>query len=268
LTKPLYFYLSQKEKNFNPIRHDIQNLLITTALTRTLSSDYYDGIFELAKYCAQTRNEETCISLLKKLIISKPDYFYRAQNEKNFDSVRGEVNKLLSSISTEAFSRAKDAIAKSESSLKQALEATSEARQALITSKDKATLNSSTMCENVETKLDLSKDKVASGDYVAFLEAKPIAEEAQALSNEAVDTANRERRHYEDRRKEKVRNAWERVPGAFLGWPLLFGIIGAIGGCTVGLFSGTASQSAGGGFLLGVIGGLIFGIYNIQKELQ
>ncbi|MDI6744450.1 MAG: hypothetical protein QMD07_03630 [Thermodesulfovibrionales bacterium] len=236
-----------------------------------LSPTYEDGHYDYAQYCAQQRKKESCLSSLQNAIVAKPLYWYLAQKERNFDLVRSEVEKLLSSIITEASNRAKDIIAKSENVLKEAHEAVSKARQALITSRDKASLKSNTICEQAEAKLKLAKDKVASGDYVAFLDAKPIAEEAQALADNALNTANGEREQYIKRRVEKVKNAWKRVPGAFIGWPLLFAIIGAIGGCTIGIFvpgKGTTDAGANAGSLIGIVIGFIFGIYNIQKELN
>lgn len=282
LDKPLCFYLSQKERNFDPIKRDVQNLLITTGLTHTLSPDYYDGLFQLVKYCAQTRNAETCISVLQKLIISEPNYFYLAQKERNLDHMRSEVQSLLTEISTEAFRRSKDAIAKLENALKEAHEAVFKAEQALRVSRDKTELESSAIFENVEAKLKLAKDKVASGDYVAFLKAKPIAEEAHALACNAINTADGEREYYQRRRVEKVKNAWLRVPGAIIGWPLLFWILGTIAAGIialifygiVGLFSAesTADTVAEIVFVFVVliaIGlGFYTGIIRIKKELD
>lgn len=233
-----------------------------------LSPTYEDGHYDYAQYCAQMRDKENCLFSLQKAILAKPLYWYLTQRERNFDHLRSNVEKLLSNIITDAANRAKAAIAKSENALKQAHKSVSEARQALNVSGDKAELKSSTMCKNAEAKVKLAKDKIASGDYVAFLDAKPIAEESHALANDAVNTANEEREHYIRRRAEKVENACKRIPGAFFGWPLLFGIIGAIGGYIVGLFSGAASEGADSGFILGAIAGAIFGIYNISKELS
>ncbi|MDP3013378.1 MAG: tetratricopeptide repeat protein, partial [Candidatus Subteraquimicrobiales bacterium] len=161
-----------------------------------LSPTYEDGHYDYAQYCAQMRNKETCLSSLQKAILAKPLYWYLAQKEQNLDPVRSEVEKLLSSIITEASRRVKDAIAKAENALKEAHDAVSKARQALSVSRDKAVLKSITLCGNAEAKLKLAKYKVASGDYVAFLEAKPIAEESKTAANNALNTAYGEREHY------------------------------------------------------------------------
>lgn len=112
-----------------------------------LSPTYEDGHYDYAQYCAQIGNTENCLSSLQKAILAKSLYWYLAQKERNFDLARDEVNKLLSSIRTEASRRVKDAIGKSKEVLNQAREAVSEARQALGVSRDRDALNSSTICE-------------------------------------------------------------------------------------------------------------------------
>lgn len=234
-----------------------------------LSPTYEDGHYDYAQYCAQLRNKETCLSSLQKAILAKPLYWYLGQKERNFDPVKSEVEKLLSSISTEASRRTKDIIVKSENTLKEAREAVFKAERALKVSRDKAELKSNRMCENAERELKLAKDKLASGDYVAFLEAEPIAEECYTIANNALNTANGEREHFQKRRAEKVNNAWRKVPSMILEKTVLGGIIGAIGGCTVGIFLNSASKLAGSGFLWGAFAGLIISIYisiNITKE--
>lgn len=278
-----------------------------------LSPTYEDGHYDYAQYCAQMRNKETCLSSLQKAILAKPLYWYLAQKERNFDPLRSEVEKLLSDIHTEASTRAKNAISKSMDILKdvnktisntfeEAEEAISKAKQALIISRDKAELESITTCENVKSKyslayenakstLEKAKDKVASGDYVAFLEAQPLAEEAISLARKAgdiglngakntIDKANKEREHYQNRRAEKVKNAWKNVPG--LIWkPVIIGIILSFSGCTIGYigsymgyFVGIIPRThspdnyAGLGFFGGGIVGFVYGIVSAIKEIK
>ena len=174
--------------------------------------------------------------------MAKPLYFYLSQKERNLDPMRREVQSLLAEMSTEASRKAKDTISKSESALQKTQEAISRARKALNKARDEAVLKSSSIYDNAKSKLNLAKVKVASGDYVAFLEAKPIADESIDLADNATDEAHREREHYEGRRAEKVKNAWRSVPGAIIGVPLLFGILGSIGGCIIAL----SIEGAGG----------------------
>jgi hypothetical protein len=269
-----------------------------------LSPAYEDGHYDYAQYCAQTGNTGACLSSLEKAILAKPLYWYLAQKEVNFEPSRGEVQMLLLRISTEASYRAKDLITESENVLKaaqdavpkagkEADEAISQADQALKISKDKATLTSRTMYEAAKSQyqtayndgisgINDAKDKLASGDYISYLNAKPVAEKSLSLAVQARDRAvegakaavaeaYREVERYKQRRADKVKKAWKRVPGALLGWPWLFGAIGSIGGCIVGVFvpgKGTTDTAAAYGGLVGIVIGFIIGIYNIQKELQ
>ncbi|MDP3030250.1 MAG: hypothetical protein Q8O04_12340 [Deltaproteobacteria bacterium] len=235
---------------------DYSNAMAILRTSIELSPTYEDGHYDYAQYCAQTRNTETCLSSLRKAILAKPLYWYLAQKEQNFDPLRSEVEKLLSNIRTEAFVRAKDAVFRSERTLKdvneavtnaleKAEEAISKAKQALIVSRDKAELESRTIYENAKaacrlayenakSTLEKAKDKVASGDYVAFLEAEPIAEKSRDLaitardiclkdSKGATGKALGEQLHYQRRRREKVKNAWKRAPGELIAWSLFCG---------------------------------------------
>ncbi|MBI1927868.1 tetratricopeptide repeat protein [Candidatus Poribacteria bacterium] len=239
-----------------------------------LSPNYTEGHYDYAQYCAQVKNIEPCLSSLQKAILAKPLYWYLAQKEQNFNPVRTEVEKLLSRMIAEASRRAKEAIAKSESALTEADRAISEAKQALIVSKDKAELDSSTIYENAQAKLKLAKDKVASGDYAAFLEAKPIAEGAHTLANNATNKAEEEREHYKKIRQQKVKDAW--WLGCWLGF--IFGILGGVGGCFVHYVAKQDMNNPAtwdlditdiNGFFLGAVVGLIIGgISGIWKGLR
>jgi len=261
-------------------------------LSIKLSPNYTDGLYDFTQYaslvsddvvdriCSQTLREWggnwslkdynlVCLLALQKAVEAKPVYFYLAQKEKNFDRRRKTVESALKNLLDNARCRVETTLLTINTILSEEFgRAVSKAIEALNKSRDKNELESSHIYEDAKSKLKLANEKLVSGDYTALLDAQPIAEEAYNLMDAAKDKAYKERKYYEKRRSEKVKNAWGRVAGAIFGWPLLFGIIGAIGGCTVGLFSGTASQSADGGCILGVIGGMIFGIYNIQKELQ
>lgn len=154
-------------------------------------------------------------------------------------------------------------ITESEIVLKQACEAVSEARNALRVSRDKSQLKSSTLYEEAEEKLKSAKDKVILKEYV---DGEPIAKESYSLAKEALNTANEEHEYYKKIREEKVKNARKRIPATLIGYPLLFGFIGMVGGLTIGYFVlGDAKAIAG--FLIGFVISLIFGTYNVIKEL-
>ncbi|MBU2496127.1 MAG: hypothetical protein KJ935_06505, partial [Candidatus Omnitrophica bacterium] len=235
-----------------------------------LSPTYEDGHYDYAQYCAQIRNKEACLSSLEKAILAKPLYWYLAHKERSFGPVRSEVEKLLARIRKGASSRAKDAITNSESPLKEAREAVFKAKEALIISKDKAKLNSSPMCGNAEAKFELAKEKGESGDYVAILEAKPIADEAHTIANETKNEAYQELKKYQDIRAYRVKKPWKSVH-IFIWLPLVVGLIAGIGGCTIGIFV-PGKETTGKGFSLGFFVGLIVGfilcIYIIKDALE
>lgn len=268
-----------------------------------LSPTYEDGHYDYAQYSAQMRSKETCLSSLEKAILAKPIYWYLAQKESNFDPLRSEAENILLSINSQASSRAKNIVSKAERVLKEVDEAVSKAleeseevifkaNQALIVSRDKAELGSKSYYENLKSEykvsyenakstLEKAKNKVASGDYIAFLESQPIAEEATNLAIKAkdiglngaksvTDKAYKEREHYQNRRAEKVKNAWKAVPG--LIWiPIVWGFVLGVVGCTIGIFvPGKKTTDAGfsGGFLLGLVIGFIMAIHNIKKQLE
>lgn len=260
-----------------------------------LSPNYADGLYDFAQYaslvnddvvariCLQTFQEWggnwalkdyklVRFMCLQKAIEDKPVYFYLAEKEKNFEPQRNTVQLALKNLLNNAHGGVETIIAKINTISEEVDRAVSKAIEALNKSRDNNELESNRIYEDAKPKLKLANEKLVSGDYIALLDAQPIAEEAYNLMNAAKDTAYKEHEHYKRRRSEKVKKAWKRVPGAIIGWPLLFGILGTIGGCTVGLVLDTSDADIGfilgSGFILGMIGGLIFGIYNIQKELQ
>jgi len=227
-----------------------------------LSPDYADGHYDRAQYCAQLRNVAPCLSSLEKAILARSLYYYLAEKEQNFDPIRAEVEKLLSRIRTEASSKAKDTIAKAERVLGEAREEISEAKQALIAAWSKATLNSISVYENAEAKVKVAKDKVASGDYSAFLEAQTIAEEAYSLAKNAVSTAGEEREYYKRRRKEKIKRA---IP-YFIVYPPSGGFWGVI----IGLILNAVTEGIDKKILpfIGCLVGIVVGIIGAVKAMK
>jgi len=253
-------------------------VLSTLRSSVELSPCHLESIYDIAQYFAMTGNASDCIFYLLDAILAEPLYYYLARKERNFDPVRTEVEKLLSDLSSEASRMAKDTIEKSESVLKEAIEAVSKAKQASSLPLSKAVLTSNTLYENAEAKLRLAKDKVATGDYVKFLEAKLIADESCALAVNSKNIAFEEREYYQRKRVEKVKKIWESIPLVLL-WPLIGLIIGGISGCTTGctigfLLPGKTTQNIGaivgswGGGILGIIVGIVMVVDKIRKDLS
>lgn len=265
-----------------------------------LSPNYADGLYDFAQYaslvnddvvdriCLQTFQEWggnwalkdynfVRLLCLQKAIKDKPVYFYLAEKERNFEPRRNTVQLALKNLLDNAHGRVETIIAKINTISEEVDRAVSKATEALNKSRDKNELESNRIYENAKSKLKLANEKLVSGDYMALLDAQPIAEEAYNLMNAAKDKAYKDREHYEKRRSEKVKNAWKRVPG--LIWiPIVWGIIGSI----LGSICRWAYLASGKGqisratdnfvisifILIGLVIGFINAIYNIKKQLE
>ena len=168
-----------------------------------LSPLYTDAAYDLAQYCAQTGSEEDCFFYLEKAIKDGGSlFFYLAEKERNFEPLKREVQNLLIGIAKEAMDCAETAICEAEKELKetgksvvtlQQIKAEIKAHTLVFLSIDeKVMLEANEECENAQSKLKLAKDKVASKDYMALLEAEDIALEASASAAYARDKADRE----------------------------------------------------------------------------
>jgi hypothetical protein len=114
LAKPIYFYWAQAEKNFNPIRREVKDLVISTSLTKNLRKDYYTGMFDLSTYCVERNDAHTCVKLLRQLILKDPSFYYMSQNETLLNPVSQDVKELLLQIRSEASETAKTKVSDCE----------------------------------------------------------------------------------------------------------------------------------------------------------
>jgi len=210
-----------------------------------LSPEYSDGHYDYAQYCAQKRDTESCLPSLQKAIVAKPLYWDLAQQERNFDLVKDEVQKLLNNMLSGALSRAEGAIADAEHILRQAREETSKAEQAAMRYEEKPVqLESRSMYKDADSKLKLAQGKVASKDYTQLLEVPSIAEEAIDISKKAKSKADQEYREYVKRYIERRKDI---IKGGVIG-----GVIGSlVGGCG-GLAIGFTGKNPAA-FLMGII---------------
>jgi hypothetical protein len=189
LEKPIYFYLVQAEKNFDHIRREVQDLLISTSLTKSFGKDYYNGMFDLSKYCARRNDADTCVKLLRQLILKDPSFYYMSQNETLLNPVSNAVKELLMQITSEASETAKNAITEARSRIRDA-SAGSSAKEGLRLS------NESSKLTKAEEELKSAEEKLASGDYQALLEVKPLAKEAETKALQAIGEAKIEYKLY------------------------------------------------------------------------
>lgn len=172
-----------------------------------LSPDYADGYYDYSKYCAQLKETKDCLFSLQRAILVKPLYWYLAQYDRNFYPIQRKISEVIENINTEALHTAKKAIAQSETAVRKADEMISAAQKALLVSKDNGKLQSSDILRNANILLKQAESKFVSGDYKDFLEIQTIAKECQDLANNATRKAHEERKHYEERRDQKVKNA-------------------------------------------------------------
>ncbi|MGB3203362.1 MAG: tetratricopeptide repeat protein, partial [Crinalium sp.] len=165
-----------------------------------VSPNYADGHYDYAQCSALTANKEAFSLSLEKAIIAKPLYWYIANKEQNFKTVTDEVQEILHSLKSSKFNNLTRLANHAENDLKEAKNALSRSRQALskLNSNNSSQPPSNAIFINAEAKLKLVKEKINSDDYVAFLEAEPIAKEACSLAKEATHAAVRERYSYEE----------------------------------------------------------------------
>lgn len=263
---PVEFYKSYSLHLIGRIYYCSEDYVQASSTLRSsieLSPTYADAHYDYAQYCLPLGERENSITSLRKAILNKPLYFYLVQKEKNFDPIRSEVQSLLEEISMEAFHTAEKAISKSESMLQKAQEDVYEAKVHWNKARqgDKKEIKSPSIYGHAESKLNLAKDKVASGDYMAFLEANPIIDESINYAHNAMNTAHKECIYYEGKNFENIKTGWTMAPLLCIGGAIVFSIIGAIGGCAVGVGNGAAGTGSSIGATLGAIIGFILGAY-------
>ena len=221
-----------------------------------LSPDYSDGHYDLAQYSALVGNIEKCNSSLEKAILGKPLYLYMARKERDFESLRSDVNSVIRNIETRASNRASEEISKTDSVLKKANQSVASALTASGKSKDEATLESIKIYKDAKVKLNSAKEKVQSGDYMKLLESVPLSSQSRALALNATEKANIELKQYKEKRKE--RREWLAISGCgiLILAPVLFligGVIGAIIGAIIGFFLSVENLSN----IVAIIGALL-----------
>jgi len=232
-----------------------------------LSPSYVDAKYDYAQYCAQLGRSRACLSSLREAILANPIYWHMSHGNRNFGPLSEEVEELLRNLREEARSRAENRIEDAESSVRVARDAVQAAELALRVARERSKLESPELCEKAEEMLSVAKREMEEGLYVAYLRAAAVADGCEQTARAAFVTAREEGARFVAKRKEKVKNAWKRVPGAVLGWPLL--------GAITGFFLGALGSWITGSdviawllFVLPITGGFVFGARNVWKELN
>jgi len=92
--------------------------------------------------------------------------------------------------------------------------------------------------------------------------------ELEGFNSELGIQAARELEKAKAERAQKIRRLWWVVPLDVIIFPIIVGIIGGLAGCIFGLFAGNADKGYNSGSTLGFLIGLLWGIYDLRKELS
>ena len=265
----------------------------------SLSPDYPDALYDFAQYSCLLSDQDVdhiasdtfhkwggnwalrkydVIRLLcvQKAIRAKPIYFHLAERERNFDAHRDTIKLALSNLLDNARGKAENSIDEIERLVPEVESAISNANRALDKSKAIQALKSDSLFNDTKARVKLVKEKTASKDYLAVLDAQPLADDVLQALNKVRDLANQEAKQYRELRSQKVSNAWSKVPAAIFGWPLLFAVLGGIAGEFLGGLYHTAINQEPvytwsyflTGLYIGIPTGFFYGIYSIVKQLK
>lgn len=227
-----------------------------------LSPTYYLAYFDLAKYSAQIKDREVCISALKKAIEGYPFFFNIAEVEKDFNSISSDVKNFLKEIGDSVHDAAKIVISETEKELELAKMSVNRAQKTFNKCPNQPSIGLNNL-KNAKRMLNLARNRVNLKDYKAYLEAIPIAKDAYNLAKRAKEEADEKRIHYKNTAKRRKRNAIKNIPFSILltmvfifAFFLAFGLIGFIIG------AGFDDWEAGlrVGFISGSFLGLLVGI--------
>lgn len=279
IVNPLYFSLAQTEKNFDPIRGDVQSALFRIGLTHKLSDQYLPGLFVLAKYWAQVGNTQSCLSLLNQLIIREPGFFEMTQRAKALEPLKNEVQHLLATLKSEAFHKAEKVVNEAEDALNVVKESISEVKQTAARIGITCVLKSDIMYKNAERAIQSAKDKLNSGGYAELLEVASIAEQAVSLGTEAETEADKEwenniaprvtRRSGRRSKKSTTRRLkfWKLLD-QFVFWPVIMGLTFAAIEIFIALFIAISYTVFFGGICLGIFIGILIGIQEEGSKIK
>jgi|GEM_PF-6684903 len=210
--------------------YDQAKLALETSIE--LSPAYADGHYDYAQYSAQTCDGPehaampSCLSSLQKAVIAKPFYWYLAEKQHNFDSLRDEIQSLLLEIADTARRNAEETCDSAEEKIQNARRVVSGAVRATIRWGNTADSDALDLLhENARDELESAKEKVTTDDYLAFLDAKRSAGISKRIASDALTRAEEQKEKCEKIRRGRARLVFANAPYALIGWSLLVAVL-------------------------------------------
>ncbi len=198
-----------------------------------------------------------CHLALAKAIKAKPVYFYLAEKERNFERRREAVELALKNLLDNARGNLESIVVNTEATIEDLNILVSKAQKALARSREKDELESYRIYEDVKSKLTLARNKLASNNYIELFEEAREVSKIPALISMAETKTHAEYERYKEIRGEKSSN--NRMTVIFLG-PISLAIGGFIGGIVGSIY--------GFPLFFGIIGAVVVFIYVLYNELE
>jgi len=176
-----------------------------------------------------------CFLSLQKAIEKKPLYFYLAEKERNFVRRKNTVQLALKNLLENACGRVEAIMGKINTVREEVDKAISEAKQAADKFRD-GELESVRIYRDADSKLNLAKDKLLSGNYLKILEAEKLARKSLSLFEYSKKKARLEQNSYENSFKSKLKSAFNFCQIAALSAGI--GFLLGIGGCLAHIMKG------------------------------
>jgi tetratricopeptide (TPR) repeat protein len=190
---------SYKNYSYRMIGHvdecvgDYHSAVSALKLAIEFSPNSYVAHYDLARCSAKLKLKDTCLSALKTAIYGNSIYFYLAESA-DFEPLSVEAKELLREIKSNTLNTAKSELAVLTKIHKDFIDRVANEDIYVET------------VDEIEPNLDLSTDKISTGDYKAFLDALFINRENYKLVDKAKSDIEK---------TIKTRNkAWESISKA------------------------------------------------------